>query len=490
MSDKIMTRTGAVIAMALLGATVSIGSAAAGVTGPADPLGTLPTSTGTLGPSAFGGAITRAQIIARADDWMNQSVMYSTAQDSTGDADYNYWSDSATGGPYRQDCSGFVSMAWGLSSSLATPTLPGVAKVTDANISGDTNLNSGDALDYTADHVVLFDHWTDSSGDFAYDAEHTEGQATNQSTDSIYDSTLEGYAMSDFEALQYDNLTTAAAPTEGDVWDNSLTSGTWAGVKEIDGGGHVTATASVGLPGGTLELFTVSSGDIWENDLSAAGTWSGAREIDANGSIKAISAAALPNGTVHLDSIAPGGVYDDTQSTAGGSWSGGKAVDGNATISKISLAALSNGVLHLETLSSGGVYDNSLSTGGTWAGAKIVDSNSSISQIAAAAVGTTVHLETLSSGGLYDNSLPSGGSWGGAKIVDGNSSITAIAAASPGGVLHLETIANGGVYDDSLSTSGSWVGGKGVDPNPAIFSFSLGALPNGTMYLQTITSTS
>lgn len=239
------------------------------MTGPADPLGTTPTSVGSIGPSALGGPITQAQMIARADDWINQSVTYSTAQDSTGDADWIYWSDSTTGGPCRQDCSGFVSTAWGLTSSLATPTLPGVSTVTDSNISGDTNLNPGDALDYTADHVVLFDHWTYSSGDFAYDAEHTEGQATNRSTDNIYDSSLEGYAMSDFEALQYNNINNNTLVTGDEVaFQASSTGDLWA----FDVGTGVGVSTGLGVMSGTSPSITALSNGDAEIAFQAANT--------------------------------------------------------------------------------------------------------------------------------------------------------------------------------------------------------------------------
>jgi len=153
--------------------------------------------TGTLGPATPGQPVTRAQMIARARDWIHHDVPYSKSEG---------WRDAAVGGPYRMDCSGFISMVWGLSTSEVTSELPQDSTVTDTDVSGDTKLAPGDALDYTADHVVLFDHWADKSGDFVYDSEHTFRYGADQNTGNIYDSTLEGFAMSDFEALQYDGL--------------------------------------------------------------------------------------------------------------------------------------------------------------------------------------------------------------------------------------------------------------------------------------------
>ena len=221
-------RATAVLAAAVIGGTFAFGMAhATTVTSGYD----TSNSTGSFGPAAPGDAITRAQITTRARDWIRGQVPYSQTEG---------WQDSAVGGPYRMDCSGFVSMAWALPTSMVTWTLPQVAAVTDANISGDANLNPGDALDDTADHVVLFDHWTDNSGDFAYDAEHTYGQLANQSTDNIYNSTLEGYAMSDFEALQYDNVATSTMPAGGEL-------------EDVTGDGHADILSTTLL--GALNLY-------------------------------------------------------------------------------------------------------------------------------------------------------------------------------------------------------------------------------------------
>ena len=61
---------------------------------------------------AAAGAITRDQALARAKTWVDAGVAYSQVK--------------YTGG-YRQDCSGFVSMAWALAKNYNTSTLPEVA---------------------------------------------------------------------------------------------------------------------------------------------------------------------------------------------------------------------------------------------------------------------------------------------------------------------------------------------------------------------------
>jgi len=87
---------------------------------------------------------TRANIIARAKVWVDNKVPYN---------------QGATYQGYREDCSGFVSMAWALSKpGLVTQTLGSVStKITK------DQLMEGDILLYAAEHVVLFGGWTNTA---------------------------------------------------------------------------------------------------------------------------------------------------------------------------------------------------------------------------------------------------------------------------------------------------------------------------------------
>jgi len=88
--------------------------------------------------------ISRSTIISRAQKWVNEKVPYN--QDGHHDG-------------YREDCSGYVSMAWNISKpGLTTQTLPRVShKITK------DELQHGDVLLNEAEHVVLFGGWTDTS---------------------------------------------------------------------------------------------------------------------------------------------------------------------------------------------------------------------------------------------------------------------------------------------------------------------------------------
>ena len=104
------------------------------------------------GESETHGAIVRDEIITRGQSWIDEKVPYS--QSATHKNKY---------GSYRTDCSGFVSMAWGLSSSMTTFTLGSVTKSISAN-----DLQPGDALllntSSTNGHVALFVGWDGKVG--------------------------------------------------------------------------------------------------------------------------------------------------------------------------------------------------------------------------------------------------------------------------------------------------------------------------------------
>ncbi len=83
----------------------------------------------------------------RADSWVSAHVSYSQSR---------YYSNKY--GSYRTDCSGFVSMAWGLNSSYTTRTLPNISSVISKSA-----LRTGDILNAYNYHTVLFDKWANSA---------------------------------------------------------------------------------------------------------------------------------------------------------------------------------------------------------------------------------------------------------------------------------------------------------------------------------------
>ncbi|MDI9637847.1 RICIN domain-containing protein [Geitlerinema splendidum] len=87
-------------------------------------------------------------ILERAKVWVDQQISYSQVKFYQG---------------YRQDCSGFVSMAWQLPVSAVTSTLPQYA----ITLNNKNQLQPGDAINNrgigNGGHVVLFVRWVDQA---------------------------------------------------------------------------------------------------------------------------------------------------------------------------------------------------------------------------------------------------------------------------------------------------------------------------------------
>ncbi|MGQ4482521.1 peptidoglycan-binding protein [Streptomyces sp. SAS_276] len=124
---------------------------------------------------------TRAEIINRAKTWIAAQVPYSMNA---------YWSDG-----YRQDCSGFVSMAWGLPGNEWTGSLDqyGVRITKEELEPGDILLFHNLANPEKGSHVVIFGGWTDYTHTYYIALEETPSHARRQSTPYAYWSHSESY---------------------------------------------------------------------------------------------------------------------------------------------------------------------------------------------------------------------------------------------------------------------------------------------------------
>ncbi|MDQ7809117.1 hypothetical protein Q5425_35780 [Amycolatopsis sp. A133] len=96
--------------------------------------------------SVVDGQITRSEVLSRSQSWIDQRVPYSQSIS---------WTNQY--GTYRQDCSGFVSMAWHLGFSRSTASLPAVMHTI-----AKSDLRPGDAL-WRTGHIALFVRWNDAA---------------------------------------------------------------------------------------------------------------------------------------------------------------------------------------------------------------------------------------------------------------------------------------------------------------------------------------
>ncbi|MEU5401956.1 peptidoglycan-binding protein [Streptomyces sp. NPDC005963] len=124
---------------------------------------------------------TRTDIINRAKKWVTAKVPYSMAA---------YWSDG-----YRQDCSGYVSMAWNLASNEWTGSLAQFAtKITREELQpGDILLFHNPANPTNGSHVTIFGGWTDATHTSYTAYEQTKPHAIKQATPMAYWSNSDKY---------------------------------------------------------------------------------------------------------------------------------------------------------------------------------------------------------------------------------------------------------------------------------------------------------
>ncbi|MEU9130057.1 peptidoglycan-binding protein [Kitasatospora sp. NPDC048540] len=145
-------------------------------------------------------ATTRAEILARARRWVDQHVPYSMS---------SYWTDG-----YRQDCSGFVSMAWGLGSSQTTWTLPDFAdRITRDDLQpGDILLYNNPADPEGGSHAVLFGGWTDAARTRYTAYEQTSPATMTRATPYAYWSNSASYLPYRYRGLSAPAPDPAPAP--------------------------------------------------------------------------------------------------------------------------------------------------------------------------------------------------------------------------------------------------------------------------------------
>ncbi|MFJ8669083.1 peptidoglycan-binding protein [Streptomyces sp. NPDC093600] len=145
-----------------------------GAPGPGSQPSPVSTPTGSHISTASLRKTTRSEIINRAKRWVNVQVPYSMER---------YWSDG-----YRQDCSGYISMAWSLRANEWTGSLDRFGERIDR-----TELQPGDILLFhnpanptKGSHVTIFGGWTDYTHSSYVAYEQTKPRTRKQATPMAY----------------------------------------------------------------------------------------------------------------------------------------------------------------------------------------------------------------------------------------------------------------------------------------------------------------
>jgi hypothetical protein len=143
--------------------------------------------------STLGGTISRSEVLTRARDWYVRDVPYDQG---------SYAPDLTGSHTYRQDCSGFVSMAWHLGSSLTTSSLDQAGSTISKS-----SLRPGDALLYAGVHTVLFIGWKDQdAGTFYYYSESNPTADMEYGSANINSGSISGWPASSYVAIRYDKI--------------------------------------------------------------------------------------------------------------------------------------------------------------------------------------------------------------------------------------------------------------------------------------------
>ncbi|MFG2234585.1 FG-GAP-like repeat-containing protein [Streptomyces sp. NPDC048723] len=206
--------------------------------------------------SSVGGAITRQEIAERAKYWLNKGIPYNQG---------GSYPDS-NGRNYRTDCSGYVSMAWHLSTSLATQGLGSSSEIYEIPRS---DLKQGDILNSYYDHVFLFDKWDDAAHTkFSY---YSFGSTPVKYVTgvSINAATLDGHPSGDYKALRYKRVIDAPSPVF-----------TQTAAADFNGDGQADIIARDGSA--SLKLWTHNAGGYFNAPVNVTGGWNFTQTVAAD----------------------------------------------------------------------------------------------------------------------------------------------------------------------------------------------------------------
>lgn len=225
-----------------------------GATGAADPQPVTPqgsvgplNGTGSPGPPSGPGSVpratTRTAIMDRAKKWVSSKVPYNMEK---------YWSDG-----YRQDCSGYVSMAWNLGSNEWTGSLASFGtKISRADLQpGDMLLFHNLADPAVGSHVTIFGGWSDSTHSHYLAYEQTRPHTRKATTPMAYWSNSSKYV-----AYRHKGITSGTS--------GSGSGTTFPGVKKFGAGAdnaYVTQLGKMLIAQGGKRFYKQGAGPRWSN---------------------------------------------------------------------------------------------------------------------------------------------------------------------------------------------------------------------------------
>ncbi len=173
-------------------------------------------------PGTIDSAISASDAISRAMEWVDADLQYCQSANHARDYDtscstYCERTDNAAWDPYRSDCSGLVSWAWGLPAPgrVTGELAPFQTDITHSIPA--SSLAAGDAVN-NSEHVMLFKAWVTPGQEATFIEEpgcsanpahaHELTSAVTISGDSIY----VHYNGMTFTAIRYDSIGGGSPP--------------------------------------------------------------------------------------------------------------------------------------------------------------------------------------------------------------------------------------------------------------------------------------
>ncbi|MEZ0114575.1 hypothetical protein ABH920_008610 [Catenulispora sp. EB89] len=336
------------------------------------------------------GEISGCMAATRAMSWVNANNGNGVIYDQG--ATFN----SPDGVPYRTDCSGFVSMALHLTPTGLSAFVTG--DMYEANGFQDVakdSLQQGDILDNPsagdAGHVVMFDHWTDSthtsywgfeqhgpsgsygtsyhvipypyfSGSGTYYPQHytgltpySQGTGGRIASGVHQDGRVEVFAVTPAGGIENRYETTADGS-----WSN------WSGFGPSGTSLSVVSVATARHLDGRLEVFAVmSDGSILNKyEQTADGSWSGWNSFANAKTAKSITVGVHQDGRLEVFAVTPsGGIqnnYETAPDKAWAGWSGfGPTISGTGpTVDSVTTGQHHDGRLEVFAVMSDGSMQN------------------------------------------------------------------------------------------------------------------------------------
>ncbi|MGV9313912.1 hypothetical protein ACWDR0_17240 [Streptomyces sp. NPDC003691] len=468
------------------------------------------TSTGLLGNGAStGGQVTRSQVLARGKVWVDLQVPYSPNGTT---APYGWWYDSRTGGRYRQDCSGFVSMAWQLPHSYVTWTLPGVSQ----ELPNLQDAQPGDVFNNIETHVMLFVRWTDSNRTTAVIMEQwsTAGPTRQREV------TLANLGTRGMKAFRYRRIVDdAGQPSESQgrfFHQYRRADGSWTGFAPLNGYAgapsfYGNGVAITGTADGSSQVLGVGTdGNLYHNARYSSGTWTGFAPLAGYDGASRFAAAATslagaPDGSAHVLAVGNDGNLYHTIRLASGQWNAFEPLGGYAGAARFAAADVSvtttpdGSAQVLAVGNDRNVYHNARYPNGSWTGFEPLNGYGGGSRMTASVVSIagapdgSAHIVAIGNDhnayhrirradGTWTEFAPLGGAGGASRLSASDIAIT----TTPNGAAQLLAVGNdGNVYHGIRSASGHWdvpapLNGYNGAPRFAAHRVAIAGMPDGT----------